>query len=200
MGRPTELSRGLTHSLVMFRLFVVSYAPLGAIVAVRSSESVCLAAGENCDVSLAGINFWGAVGVTALGLFDAWWLPRQAQRTAAIRLRVIDAQDEGGAVAGYLATYLLPLLGASVMTWRDAISVAIYLLMLLVVFLKSRLALVNPTLYLFGYRVLQVALQGNSSTATGLMLVRSSEVPEPGEQCNVVTFGGFFVQKGDKRA
>jgi hypothetical protein len=53
-------------------------------------------------------------------------------------------------VAAYIATYLLPFIGFEVTGWRGLAALAIYFVVLFVVFMRSDLALVNPTLYLTG--------------------------------------------------
>src|SRR3954452_22321641 len=80
-----------------------------------------------------------------------------ARRVGTVDWTVKNARDQGGAVAGYLATYLLPLLNPAGSGWRVVAAYGIYLLTVYVIFIRSEgLVLVNPTLYLVGYRVFDV--------------------------------------------
>jgi hypothetical protein len=77
-----------------------------------------------------------------------------ARLVGRLHFSVVDVQDQGSAVAGYLATYLLPLLALGQGGWRLIAAYAIYLITVYVVFVRSEnLVLVNPTLYLIGFRV-----------------------------------------------
>lgn len=97
------------------------------------------------------------IGFVALGLMIVALLLYNARRVGAVRWTVSDPREQGAAVAGYLATYLLPLLAIPAGGWRVPAAYAIYLAVLYVVFVKSEsLVLINPTLYLFGYRIYDV--------------------------------------------
>jgi hypothetical protein len=93
----------------------------------------------------------------ALGLLIVGLLLYNARRAGAVRWTVSDPKEQGQAVAGYLATYLLPLLAIGPGGWRVAAAYAIYFAVLYVVYVQSdSLVLINPTLYLFGYRIYDV--------------------------------------------
>lgn len=97
------------------------------------------------------------IGFVALGLMIVALLLFNARRAGAVRWTVSDPREQGAAVAGYLATYLLPLLAIQPGGWRVTAAYAIYIVVLYVVYLKSDgLVLINPTLYLFGYRIYDV--------------------------------------------
>jgi hypothetical protein len=93
-----------------------------------------------------------AVSITVIILLNA-------RQVAELHWRITDPRDQGGAVAGYLATYLLPLLSLEAHSWNTAVAYGIYLLTVYVIFVRSdNLVLVNPTLYLFRYRIFDVQL------------------------------------------
>lgn len=164
----------------LFRLFVSSYAPLAVILAVQRSEGVWPPWDRPA--------FWilGAVGL--IGLVDAYRLPRGALRRGHIRVTLSDLTDEGGQVAAYIATYLLPFIGFAVVGWRDVVALIIYFVVLFVVFVRSDLALVNPALYLAGWRVLSAKRDRDRV----LMLVPKDTQVSPGDMY-AVTFGNFLV-------
>jgi hypothetical protein len=105
------------------------------------------------SATVAGIG----IGFVALGLLIVALLLYNARRAGAVKWTVSDPREQGAAVAGYLASYLLPLLAIQPGGWRVTAACAIYLAVLYVVYIRSdSLVLVNPTLYLFGYRIYDV--------------------------------------------
>jgi len=100
-----------------------------------------------------------AYGLFVLALLIVALIMRNAHRAGEVRWTVTDPRDQGGAVAGYLATYLLPLLDTSAHGWRVTAAYAIYLSTLYLVFIRSEsLILVNPTLYALNYRIYDVEI------------------------------------------
>lgn len=98
-----------------------------------------------------------SIGFIALGLMIVALLLYNARRAGAVHWTISDPREQGGAVAGYLATYLLPLLAITPTGWRVTAAYAIYLLVLYVVYIRSdSLVLINPTLYLIAYRIYDV--------------------------------------------
>jgi len=150
------------------------------MLAVRNSESVW--------PPFDAIGFWTLTALGLLGSIDAFRLPYGATRKGRTRASITDIADEGGQVAAYLATYLLPFLGIQVKDWRDLTALLIYLAVLLVVFLRSDLALVNPALYITGWRVMSARRDGDRV----LILVPRRLAVLPGD-CYVRGFGKFLI-------
>ena len=100
-----------------------------------------------------------AFTIMVAGLEAAVLIFYGSKQTSLLRIRVTDPHDQGASVAGYLATYLLPLLSVSVHSWNIATAYGIYFVILYVIFVRSDgLVLINPTLYLFGFRIFDVQL------------------------------------------
>lgn len=170
---PAGLSR-------LFRLFIASYAPLALILAVQRSKGIWPPWHRPA--------FWAFAAIGLIGLVDAYRLPRGALRKGHIRVTLSDLIDEGGQVAAYIATYLLPFIGFALVGWRDVVALAIYFAVLFVVFARSDLALVNPALYLTGWRVISAKREEHRV----LMLVPKDVAVSPGDMY-AVTFGNFLV-------
>lgn len=170
-----------SESVLLLRLFVTSFAPLTAILAIQNSDGVW-----PIQDSMA---FWAFAILAVVGLLDAFRLPRGARRRSHRRVNLSGIKDEGGQVAAYLATYLLPFLNVDIDGWREATAIAVYFGVLLVVFLRSDLALVNPALYLAGWRV----ISASSDERRVLVLVERHAMLTEGPN-HVVSFGRFLVQ------
>jgi hypothetical protein len=125
--------------------------------------SSALAAGIAFALCIAGIEIAAVILVNA-------------RQTSALHWRIKNPRDQGGAVAGYLATYLLPLLSVNAHGWNTVAAYAIYLLTVYVIFVRSEnLVLVNPTLYVLGFRIFDVELDpptGVASSRRVLLLSR----------------------------
>lgn len=172
-----------TANVRLVRLFVTSYAPLALILAIQQSGNVW--------PPHRALGFWGLLAIGILGLADAYRLPRGTLRKGHQRAHLEDVVDEGGQVAAYVATYLLPFLGYEVAGWRDGLALIIYFGVLLVVFLRSDLALVNPALYLTGWRV----ASANRGGTRVLVLIPNGQELQSGE-VHVIGFGSFLVYDG----
>lgn len=164
----------------LFRLFIASYAPLALILAVQRSNGVWPPWDRPA--------FWGFAAIGVIGLIDAHRLPRGALRKGHIRVTLSDLSDEGGQVAAYIATYLLPFIGFEVAAWREVAALVIYFAVLFVVFVRSDLALVNPALYLTGWRVVSAKRDQHRV----LMLIPNG-ITVPSGDMYAVTFGNFLV-------
>ena len=182
LWEPTALSR-------LIRLFVVAFAPLTLIMAIQTSNDWL--AGE-----LRSYVFWFTASLTVIGFIDAWRLPRGAVKKGSIGAIFYDIQDQSGAVAAYVATYLLPFVGLQLSTVRDVLTLAVFLLVVLAIFLRSDLAAINPTLYVTGWRVVRARVESPDGTdpLVVVLIPNGSHLP-PRQSVPVVRFGDFLVQK-----
>lgn len=151
-------------------LFWSSYSPLFALTAVRMD-----------DGKYRTLLFWvAAAGGVFLGAAVL-----AARRGIEPRDRVFTSvTDRGGDVAGYLATYLLPFVSVPEPRARDAVAYVLFILLVGVVYTRSDLVLVNPLLYVAGYRLLGV---GTESGQRLLYLCR--DVPATGVPVRVRSLG-----------
>lgn len=140
--------------VLRLRLFYSSYAPLFAILALRFE-----------DLRLAGVCLALGIG----GFATTWSLLRAASRLVPATLTVHRVQDSGSAVAGYVASYLLPFVTVSAPSGRDLAAYAAFLAVAALVHIRSDTVDVNPTLVIFGYRLFRVT---TASGWTAHMLAR----------------------------
>lgn len=140
--------------------------------------------------------FWVTATLAVVGFIDAWRLPRGALRKGSIKREFYDIQDPSGAIAAYLATYLLPFMSLEIGTVRDVISIGVFFLVVLAIFLNSDLAAINPTLYVLGWRVVRARVRSLDGTdPMVVVLLRSKSPLSPGQSVPVVRFGTFLVRK-----
>ena len=159
-------SEGITEDLIRIRLFFISYAPLWVMLTFRAAPP--------------GRWHWdGHTSVAALfsllavwGFVDAVRLIKGSRKIGSRRLIFGEISDQGGNAAGYLATYLLPFIGLIPTDWGDWAGYGVYFAVAGIVFIRTDLTFVNPTLYILRYRV----VSGNAYVPEDRSLVSGSPV------------------------
>jgi hypothetical protein len=122
-------------------LFMSSYAPLFALLAIRFEERW----------------LWVSCTVLAIaGVGSLWLLLRLDTRAEAGPHDVAAVSEAGGEAAAYLGGYLLPFLTVATPGVRDVAAYIGFLAVAAAIYLHSSLIQVNPLLYLFGYHVVSV--------------------------------------------
>jgi hypothetical protein len=174
-GPPGDQGDDSTALLVRALLFVSSYAPLFVILAIRFQGEIL----RGLCAGLAAIGF-GYLAVV-LGAVS-----RHAQQRA---YPVVAVEDASGQAAGYLATYILPFVTAPSPSAADLAGYCILGLVALVIFMRSGLAQINPTLYVLGWRVAAIR-----TGTTGYYLV-CRRLPRPSAEINAVRVAGLLVRE-----
>jgi hypothetical protein len=159
------------------RLFFASYAPLALIFAARS-------------VPRHWVGFVVWLSIALAGFIDGGRLVYGARRRDRRVVRFESISDVGGGVAAYLATYLLPFITSPVPTAGEVAAYVVYFTVVFVVYVRSDMAFVNPTLYVLGWRVVEA-----STRVRRRVLVVCRTVPEKGADTNVVDFLDVYVVK-----
>lgn len=123
-------------------MFLSSYSPLFALLAYtgRHDRRIWVTLISACVVSIVGLLI---VMLTLRG-----------QRGPA--LTVAHSRPQDGEVMSYIAAYLIPFLGLDVATQSGAVTLVVFLLVLMVVYVNSSLLFVNPVLSCGGYRCFEV--------------------------------------------
>jgi hypothetical protein len=143
------------------RLFLGSYALLFLLLAIRFESS--------------GLRATCAI-LAAVGIIDMTWIVfGVSRRTAGEPIVVTAVTDAGAEVSGYLATYLLPFLTVASPSANDIAAYAIFLFVTGLVYVRSEMTQINPTIYALGRRVVHVTTDRGWS---GYVIARSSIQPE----------------------
>jgi hypothetical protein len=171
----------LTQAAARLRLFLSSYAALFVILAVRFDQR--------------GLRLVCA-GLALLGVGDTWIITHRVRTKAlpyTITIRTV--ADVGGEVSGYVASYLLPFVTVANPSGRDLLGYGLFLAVAALIYVRSDLVRVNPTLYLFGYRVLHVQYGER-----GDQYLISRRVPWAGDVIEVVDVAGVLLGRGQVHA
>jgi hypothetical protein len=174
-GPPADQEQDVSVFAVRAQLFLSSYAPLFVILAIRFHgvplKAVC--------ASLAGYGMLYLMLVT-------WAAPALAQPRV---YPVKSVDDAAGEVAGYLATYVLPFVTVPSPTAADLAAYCIVAVVVAVIFTRSELARINPTLYLLGWRVACL----DTGTVSYYLLCR--RLPRAGTSIDAVRVAGLLIRK-----
>jgi hypothetical protein len=139
-------------------LLVGAYAPVAIIIAARALPAS------------AG---WVALGLGIIGL-SSWiaflsWLPARQPREAPVS----EIEPIDGEVGAYIVSILLPLVAAGDPSPGDLVAYGQCGVLILFVAYVSNLALVNPLIYFFGYRVARATVDGER---TIVLIKKSAEL------------------------
>jgi hypothetical protein len=124
-------------------LFLSSYAPLFLVFALLDSfgrglpSIVCLV----------------AAGLSVIGLYAFFQIAKRQKRTS---IPVAHTRLRDGDTLAYFATYLVPFIAAQPHGLRDRAALALFLLTIGVLYVRSTLFYVNPLLSLVGFRTFEV--------------------------------------------
>jgi hypothetical protein len=137
--------------------FLSSYSPLWVMLGLRF-DPCWLRAG------LVALGFACAAGVAFLLVRGAKERPTNTTLTI--------TGDAGADVSGYLAAYLLPFVTVSDPTALDALAYAIFILVAGLVYVRSGLMQINPTVYLMNRRVFRATIPVNDTTKEVFVISR----------------------------
>lgn len=190
---------GVTEDLVRVRLFFVSYVPLWIMLAFRAAPPGRWA----WDGRTVAVIAFGALA--AYGLVDAIRLIAGSGRTGPRSLIFGEVSDQGGNAAGYLATYLLPFIGLVPQDWGDWAAYFLYFLIALVVFIRTDLTFINPTLYILNRRVVSANayLPGDKMLVPGspfVVVCRDPGALTSSKVVDVTSIAGGFVTKDEPKS
>lgn len=137
--------------------FLSSYAPLWVMLGLRFHP---------CWLRIALI----ALGI-ACGTYVAFLLTRSANERPSNTTLTITG-DAGADVSGYLAAYLLPFLTVSEPSATDLATYAIFIAVAGLIYVRSGLMQINPTVYLMQRKVLRATIPVQGTTKEVFIISR----------------------------
>jgi hypothetical protein len=120
-----------------------SYLPLFVLIGVRS-----IGRSTGILILCAGLSVSAVIGTLVFLL--------TSRRRSTVHLEVTAVEDRDADVASYMATYLLPFVTVFSGKWQDVVSLGGFIVVLGLVYVRSRLIYINPTFTLLGYHVAKI--------------------------------------------
>lgn len=131
--------------------FVSSFSPLFAVLALLDS----LGSGPVAR-ACAVISAFGAILPFIV-------VPVVRRRISPTTLVATSSQIRDGDTLAYIATYLVPFAAVQATSTRERAALAIFVVMIAIIYIRSELFYINPFLAIVGYRLFQVTTpKGNS--------------------------------------
>ncbi|MGE0713324.1 MAG: hypothetical protein AB7N76_26475 [Planctomycetota bacterium] len=157
----------MPNALVRLLLFVSSYFPLTVIIFFIYFDTKRAVAVTSLSV--------GVVGVLLLLVYFLGVAPRIEGRrlTGIVKLTRKDSET-----ISYLVSYIVPFLAVPTDGWEKQLALAIFVLVLALLYVNSSLIHINPMLSIFGFRVYEVTLPEDQAIAllTRRRVVRTDEL------------------------
>jgi hypothetical protein len=150
--------------------FLSSYAPLWVMLGLRFKP---------LGLRVGLIAFGILCGLLVVYLLSR----RRTERPSNMTMTITG--DAGSEVSGYMAAYLLPFLTVSNPGVADAVAYVIFLAVAGLVYVRSGLMQINPTVYLMNYRVFRATVPVDKTTKEVFVISRRDlrmGVPLQGER------------------
>ena len=159
-------------------LFLSSYAPLFAILAIRNSFQ-----NRYVSIALAALT---VVSVAVLFIFVHYASALQHDRVL-----ISSVLSRDGDAMSYIVTYLLPFLAVRFNEVADAISLGIALAVIGILYVNSNMIYTNPVLNIAGYHIFDVEYSGGKR---GALICRRSYI-RAGTELDVVPLGDYVLME-----
>lgn len=140
----------MPNLIIRLLLFLSSYFPLTIIFFVLLRD-----AKPTLAWSILGLGSFGMVGIVLYLLV--------VQRMNTLRVDIVSVSRKDGEAMSYIVTYLLPFLDAASNTAEKGIGLAIFFLVLGVLYINSNMIHINPMLNIFGYHIYDVELNNGDT-------------------------------------
>jgi hypothetical protein len=109
---------------------------------------------QRLEIACAALALMGVV-------LALWILGSHEAGTAAAPIVAVHVEDVGDQATTYLVTYLLPFVAIAQPGLREVVGYALFFLVGALIFVRSDMVQVNPTLYVLGWRIVKVTSKEN---------------------------------------
>jgi len=100
-----------------------------------------------------------ATGILAVGLGGLVWMLlylRKAQTLGGVQLKIATFHRRDAEAMAYIVTYIIPFLVIPFHGWKEGIALAIFFVVLGILYVNSNMVHINPMLNLFGYHLYEI--------------------------------------------
>jgi len=171
-------------------LFISAYSPLFIILAVKDFDF---------DKTLS---FNHPVAVAIMLLFTAssivlLFLTVAKMQRGNMPVKVKSVKNRSADLINYTIPYILSFFGFDLSKWGDVISLAIFLLIMMLLTIKSKSVFLNPILALRGYGLYDLEYKFNNQEYSVIVLCK--EELRPGDTCFVRSLTRFLYFVTEKK-
>lgn len=171
-------------------LFISAYSPLFIILAVKDFDFSSTHA-FNHPITVAIMLLLTLASITLLFITIA-----KIERGNML-VKVQSVQNRSADLINYTIPYILSFFGFDLSKWADIISLTIFLLIMMLLTIKSKSVFLNPILALRGYGLYDLEYQFNGQQYSVIALCR--EELRPGDICFVRSLTRFLYFVTEKK-
>lgn len=103
-----------------------------------------------------------ASGILAVGVGGLLWMLlylRKAQALGGVQVKIAAFQRRDAEAMAYIVTYIIPFLVIPFHGWKEGIALAIFFVVLGILYVNSNMIHINPMLNLFGYHLYEITAE-----------------------------------------
>lgn len=100
-----------------------------------------------------------ATGILAVGLGGLVWMLlylRKAQTLSGLQIKIAAFHRRDAEAMAYIVSYIIPFLVIPFHGWKEGIALAIFFVVLGILYVNSNMIHINPMLNLFGYHLYEI--------------------------------------------
>jgi hypothetical protein len=100
-----------------------------------------------------------ASGILAIGLGGLLWMLlylRKAQTLGGVQIKIVEFHRRDAEAMAYIVTYIIPFFVIPFHGWKEGVALAIFFVVLGILYVNSNLIHINPMLNLFGYHLYEI--------------------------------------------
>src|SRR5579884_4105781 len=144
----------MATAFIRWMLFISSFFPLTVIFGILFATQEPILAGVVVLVGLFGL-------ITTLIYVFGF-----SRRVAPIQGKIVERQEKGSDVMGYIAGYIVPFATFPLSGWQQIAAFLVFVFVLGIVYVNSEMIRVNPILNLLGYRLYEVKVENGEDSVS----------------------------------
>jgi hypothetical protein len=169
--------------LTAILLFISAYSPLVLILAVKDFDFEC------CHNFHHPIAIWILLALSVLSIFLLFYSISSIKK-GNMPIKVIEVQNRSVDLINYTIPYIVSFFGFDLAKIDDIISLSIFMLLMLILTIKSKSVFLNPILLIAGYNLYDLKYEINQKQESRIVL--SKYDPRKGEQYYIRSLTRFL--------
>lgn len=156
--------------LTAILLFISAYSPLFLILAVKDFDF-------NCKINFNHPAFvYSILGISLLSIILLFYTVSKIRR-GNMPVRIISVKNRSADLINYTIPYIVSFFGFDLSKIEDVISLSIFLLLMLLLTLKSKSVFMNPILLLIGYNLYDLEYEFDGKKQSTIVISKEEMLP-----------------------
>ena len=169
--------------LTAILLFISAYSPLILILAVKDFDFDC------CYNFHHPFTIWTLLFVSAISIFLLFYSIGSIKK-GNMPVKIVEVQNRSVDLINYTIPYIVSFFGFDLAKTDDVVSLSIFMLLMLILTIKSKSVFLNPILLIAGYNLYDLKYEFNQKTESRIVL--SKYETKRGEQYYIRSLTRFL--------